>query len=106
MEGTRPCGEAAVYAAKAPFCSCGAPRGWPLSTWPRLRPMTSVMGWKPDGGDASLRLRALHDSPPAPLRAGTPLLLFRFRFDCVEAGGEGFELRRLVKGRAKWWRFR
>jgi len=29
-------------------------------------------GMKAEGGDAFSRLRALHDSPPAHLRAGTP----------------------------------
>ena len=55
MEGTRPCGEAAVYAAKAPFCSCRAPRGWPLSpSYGRVCGlMTSVMGWKPKAETAS-----------------------------------------------------
>ena len=77
MEGTRSCGEAAVYAAKAPFCSCRAPRGWPLSRGRVCGRKTCVMGWKPDRAETPF-CGSVHDSPPAPLCAGTPYLCFAF----------------------------
>jgi hypothetical protein len=45
-------------------------------SWPRLRSMMRVRDGSPKGGDAFSRLRALHDSPPAPLRAGTPVPIY------------------------------
>jgi hypothetical protein len=44
-------------------------------SWPRLRSMMRVRDGSPKG-DAFSRLRAWHDSPPARLRAGTPVPIY------------------------------
>ena len=58
-----------------------------------------VRDGSPKGGDAFSRLRALHDSPPAPLRAGTPVPIPLRYPDASLVGLGKFGARFLRRGR-------